>query len=291
MGDLFNRAKQVIDQLIPVAEKLIKDSSPVDSVVKKRLSALSGGYGFGMLNVGRSPIDYSKTTTHIAYMYRAFGAHADWTYQTLQLAPGAVASALESSRPHVACIGGGPGSDLAGTLKFAVEHNLDDREFEFTILDREPLWHRSREELIATYEGEVDVAHRSEGLDLASGPPWVASWDFAAADMFTFSFVLSEVWSFNKKRSVSQFLDRLISQAKSGAIFCYVDNGGSNFTPLVEQEFETRSDLKLIGSRDVERLLPGFDEQCSVLEDAYRARFNQRPKLTGNVAMRLWQKK
>lgn len=291
MGDLFSRAKQVIDQLIPVAEKLIKDGSAVDAVVKKRLSALTGGYGFGMLNVGRSPIDYSRTTTHIAYMYRTFSAHADWTYQALQLAPAAVTSALATTKPQIACIGRGPGSDIAGTLKFASEHNLKDRKFEFTVLDREPLWHRSREELLATYDGQVEVRHKSEALDLASGPPWVSSWDFVAANLFTFSFVLSEVWSFNKDRSVSQFLDRLISQANHDAVFCYIDNGGSKFTPLVEQEFDTRSDLKLIGSRDVERLFPGFDEQCDVLEDAYRGRFNERPKLTGNVAMRLWKKK
>lgn len=290
MTTCFERAKLVIDALIPIAEKLVHGDS-VDGMVRKRLSALSGGYGWGLLSAGRSPIDYSKLTTHIAYMYRSFSAHADWLYKALNLAPAAVRQALSGDRVRVSCIGGGPGSDIAGVLKFAEQHDLIGNSFEFTVLDREPAWRRARRELVGTYSGSASVEETFQALDLASGNPWTDDWEFADADLFTISFALSEVWSFNKGRSVSQFLDRLISQARPGAIFCYIDNGGDKFTPLVEQEFETRDDLELIGSRDDDRMLISFDEQCGALEDAYRARFNQRPKLTGNVALRMWRKK
>ena len=43
MDELFERAKRVIDKMIPIAEGLI-ESTTVDKMVKKRLSELSGGY-------------------------------------------------------------------------------------------------------------------------------------------------------------------------------------------------------------------------------------------------------
>ena len=290
MTTCFERAKKVVDALIPVAEKLINDSTPVDVVVRKRLNALSGGYGWNLLNIGRSPIDYSKTTTHIAYIYRSFSAHADWVFKALNMASPAVTKALAADELKVACIGGGPGSDIAGVLKFAEAHGLLAKEFEFIVLDREPAWRRARNELIATYEGEAEATLSYQALDLADGSPWTDNWEFANSDLFVLSFALSEVWSFNKDRSVSQFLDRLITSARPGAIFCYVDNGGDKFTPLIEEEFDARDDLEIMGSRDDDRLLLSHDEQCSAIEEEYGERFKQRPKLTGNVALRVWKK-
>jgi hypothetical protein len=177
-----------------------------------------------------------------------------------------------------------------GVLKFAAGAGLGHQKYDFITLDYEPAWDETREALIATYDGEIDVSGRFEHLDLSAGAPWVADWSFADSDLFTLSFCLSEVWSFNTTGSVSKFLDRLISEAKSGAIFCYVDNGGDNFTPLVESELGGRADLRLIGTEEEGRMLLSSGEQCNVVEDNYRSRFGQRVKLTGNVALRVWQK-
>jgi hypothetical protein len=289
VGKLFYRAKEVIDEMVPIAEGRIEGTT-IEKMVKKRLSALTGGYGWGLLSIGRKPIDYTKLTTHIAYMYRSFSAHADWVCQALDHASIIVASRFKKRKIRIACIGGGPGSDIAGVLKFAEEHQLLDAKFEFTVLDREEAWDEVRDALINTYEGEANTTTTYQLLDLAAGEPWTDDWSFVESDLFIFSFVLSEVWSFNKSGSVSGFIERLVSKAPKGALICYVDNGGSNFTPLVEKEFDGRKDLKLIGSRDSDRLFMDFDEQCAVIEDAYRGRFGERPKLTGNVALRVWQK-
>ena len=123
MTTLFDRAKEVIDGLLPAAEKLVHEIT-VDDMVRRRLKALSGSYSGGLLREDRKPIDYTKLTTHIAYMYRSFPAHGDWVYKALCLARRAVASAFSKDVAEVACIGGGPGSDIAGVLKFAERNDL-----------------------------------------------------------------------------------------------------------------------------------------------------------------------
>lgn len=289
MPTSFERAKTVIDALMPVAAGLVKTGT-VEDMVKTRLASLSQAYGGRLLNGNRQPVDYSKMTTHIAYTYRCLGAHADWVFKALSLDGGAVRARLSAKTAKIAAIGGGPGSDIAGILKFAILRNLTKAKYEFVVLDREEAWERCRSELTATFLNELDISQSYQSLDLALGEPWTSDWKFLDSDIFTFSFSLSEVWSFNQEGSVSQFLDRVISKSKKGALFCYIDNGGNNFTPLIDNELGSRADLELLGSDDDERMLLSYGEQCDVLENVYRTKFGQRPKLTGNVAMRLWKK-
>jgi len=286
----FERAKQVIDALVPVAERLVPDGS-VDDMVRRRLNSLSAAYQSGMLRANREPVDYSKTTTHIAYVYRALPAHADWLFKSLSRASLRVMKALPRGTVKVACIGGGPGSDLLGVAKFALAERLCDRRFKFFVLDRQAAWWRARSELVSTFDKELRIAEAFQELDLAAGPPWTPDNEYLQSDVFTFSFVLSEVWSFDRGGSVTGFLNHLVDGAKRGALFCYVDNGGPNFTPKAEAVFGARRDLELIETCNDERMLLSFDEQCNVVENEYRERFGQRPKLFGNVATRIWVKR
>jgi hypothetical protein len=66
----YARAKQVIDSLIPIAETLVS-GVPLDDMVRRRLNSLSVAYRSGMLRADRDPVDYSKLSTHIAYVYRS----------------------------------------------------------------------------------------------------------------------------------------------------------------------------------------------------------------------------
>lgn len=289
MATNFERAKRVIDALVPVAERLVSDGS-VDDMVRRRLNSLSAAYHSGMLRTNREPVDYSKTTTQIAYVYRALPAHADWLYKSLSRASLRVTQAIPRGTVKVACIGGGPGSDLLGVAKFALAQRLRDRRFRFYVLDRQAAWWRSRGELVSTFERELRITETFQELDLSAGEPWTPDSEYLAADIFTLSFVLSEVWSFDHSGSVTNYLNHLIDSAKPGAIFCYVDNGGPNFTPRAEAVFEARDDLELIETCDDERMLLSFDEQCSAVEEEYRPRFEQRPKLFGNVSTRIWIK-
>ncbi|HEV2080436.1 MAG TPA: hypothetical protein VGR19_11150 [Allosphingosinicella sp.] len=110
--------------------------------------------------------------------------------------------------------------------------------------------------------------------------------------MFTFSFSLSEVWSYNASGAVTGFLNELIKKARSGALFVYVDNGGSDFTAIVERELGSNRRLKLVGCRDNSSMRMNYDERRDVVEDEYSQRFGgERVKMGGDVSIRVWQKK
>jgi len=127
---------------------------------------------------------------------------------------------------------------------------------------------------------------------LVEAGSWTQSWAFVDADIFTFSFSLSEVWCYNASGAVTSFLNELVERAKSGALFVYVDNGGDEFTPIVERELGRNRRLKLVGSQDNERMRMNYDERRDVVEAAYCARFNgERVKMGGNVSIRVWQRK
>lgn len=286
----FERARTVIEQLLPVAAQLVQGD--LDNTIRMRLRSLSNSYGNGLLNPDRRPVDYTRTTTHIAYFYRSLAAHGDWLYKTLRRCRDTARRALNNGRPiRVACIGGGPGSDILGICKFLLEENLRRHRIDFVVLDRERAWNRSRDLLARTFDGEIEVTERYQSLDVTDDDRWTDEWAFCQSDLISMNFFLSEVWSFNGNGTISRFIQRVVDLAPTGALFTYVDNGGGNFCPLVDAEFD-RADILLITSGDDERLLLSANEQANVVMMPYQERFGgQWPKLKGNVAWRVWKKR
>ncbi len=62
-------------------------------------------------------IDYSDPVTRFAYIYRYTTAHANMVYQLIRDLP-VLSEAFDTERINVTCLGGGPGSDLLGILKY-----------------------------------------------------------------------------------------------------------------------------------------------------------------------------
>jgi hypothetical protein len=280
----FERASVVLDRLTSTAKV---GGDELDSLVQTQLSYLTGQYP-KLLYLTRPPVDYSSEATQIAYVYRCAPAHGQWVYHALLAAHSRASKIFSQKVVRVAAIGGGPGSDLLGVMKYSAMMGLAASHISFKLLDHEPAWARVSAEFAATYAGQRSLDVSFERLDLAVGSPWAASHEFLSADIFTFSFSLSEAWVFDGDGSVSAFLDCVISNAKPGALFVYVDNGGPSFSSRVEPHF-CRRDVKQIVASDDQRRLLGSDEQSSAVA-AYKARFEQSPKLTGNVSYRVWEK-
>lgn len=277
----FERARIVLDKLTAGAP------GALDALVRGQLAYLTGQYP-RLLYKTRPPLDYSAPATHVAYVYRCVPAHGQWLYHALLDAHAHAASLFKQDVVKVAAVGGGPGSDLLGVMKYARAGRLEKAHVAFKLLDHEPSWQGVASKIASTYAGERPLDFSFEHLDLASGSPWTASQEFLAADIFTFSFALSEAWVFDVDGSVTAFLNYVISNAKPGALFVYVDNGGPSFSGLAEPHF-TRKDLQLVASSDDQRRLLGSDEQSDAVA-VYKERFGQSPKLQGNVSYRVWKK-
>lgn len=280
----FDRVNAVLGRLVHSAGM---PAAKLDSQVQAQLQYLSSQYP-RLLSIGRPPVDYSAAATHIAYVYRCAAAHGQWVYHALLAAHSRAARFFKQKMVRVAAVGGGPGSDMLGVMKYSQTMGLTSSTVSFKLLDHEPSWEGVWDEFARTYDGSRSLNAKYEHLDLAKGAPWTASDEFLSADIFTFSFSLSEAWTFNGGGSVTAFLDHVISNSRQGALFVYVDNGGPSFNSRVEAHFN-RKDIRLIASSDDNRRLLGADEQASAVGE-YRARFGQAPKLTGNVSYRVWEK-
>lgn len=288
MSTHFERVKRALDILMPRLTKLLGPSA--DARVGKRCGELRRAYQGRLLERGREPVDYSRPSTQVAYVYRTMPAHADWVSRALGTVPLTMQNLLNRGHLRVACIGGGPGTDILGVVRYAEDNGFEGVNCSFVVLDHEMGWNTPRR-VVAETCGE-NVSHDHQHLDLTEVGTWTDNWEFTTADLFTFSFSLSEVWCYNTSGAVSAFLRELVKRAKSGALFVYVDNGGENFTSLVEKELGSLRQLKLVAMAENEQMRLSYSERRDVLEDAYMARFgNERVKMGGNVAIRIWQKK
>ena len=115
MPTTFERVKTALDLLVPRAATLVTGS--IDVMIGKHCRDLRLAYRGRLLEEGREPVDYSRPTTQLAYLYRTVPAHADRVRQALGSVSLRLESLLRSGNLKVACVGGGPGTDILGVAK------------------------------------------------------------------------------------------------------------------------------------------------------------------------------
>ncbi|HEV2080437.1 MAG TPA: hypothetical protein VGR19_11155 [Allosphingosinicella sp.] len=158
----------VLDDLVPRVERLLGKSP--DERIAKRCGELRRAYRGRLLDESREPVDYSKPTSQIAYVYRTLPAHADWVFEALKTVPLSVQQLLRRGSLKVACIGGGPGTDMLGGVKYAETFGYPKGGINFTVLDREAGWNTPRKSLASTFPPDVVQVYQS--LDLVEADNW-----------------------------------------------------------------------------------------------------------------------
>jgi hypothetical protein len=135
----FQLIKTIFDEIydqIPAASDEQKDAQ-----IQQALRFLSQQY----LNLlGGTPtykIDYASPVTRLAYLYRYVTSHANLVHCLIRKTT-ELSGLFDAGKVRLTCIGGGPGSDFLGILKFMMlEHkNADLKCF---LYDREQAWSES----------------------------------------------------------------------------------------------------------------------------------------------------
>lgn len=125
----FKLIKDVLDEIyaeLPAADR--------DARIRAELTALSKSYK----TLLRAPvIDYANPAARIAYIFRYVTSHANMVYQIIDTCD-ELRKCLDKSRVVLTCVGGGPGSDLLGVLKY-LEENGKFPQLSCWLLDRERL--------------------------------------------------------------------------------------------------------------------------------------------------------
>jgi len=257
-------------------------------LIDKRINELQRAYG----NLDQQDgVDYSDPITQFAYIYKYTTAHASYVCTLMGKADRKGALPTEG-KVRLASIGGGPGSDYLGFLKFynfsmysgisAVSNSFDkDSDWSYC-------WSKVFEEARECAAGEDTCSSISTNfhiLDVCDSKSIQRIADYTDSDIFTMTYFMSEVYQFKDK--ATPFFTHLFSNIRKGATVLFIDNKTDRYRDWFDS-FVAANDYEILISGE-DRWLPSFDEQKATLGE-YLTLLKQSPKLQGEVAYRVVRK-
>lgn len=231
-------------------------------------------------------VDYSDLATKFAYVYKYVASHADIVYQLINKTP-KLRELFGSDKLSVSSIGGGPGSDILGILKFAREQ-YQSPHINYHIYDRESSWTEVRVALIK--EAIRDFFPKPTGYFTSLDASDMAFTNHDASshiNLLTMIYFLSEVYA--NKDKVSPFLNYLFDNLKPGARVIFVDNGTTkDFYEWFDDIIKDHG-LEPIAEEDSHNFRLGSKEEKTHLEPYYTkfSKFSHDPKLSPTIAYRI----
>ena len=164
---IFELVKLALDELYAEAKQSY--GGKVDEEIRKRIAYLSVSYG-SLATAGRKPVDYKDPATRFAYVFKYVAAHGDYLVQGLKTLRAELGGNIFSGEnARVTCVGGGPGSDIIGVLKYLDEHKKQEGVSKITcyLLDKEQAWADTWTELDASLKIKIQLNANFQALDVA----------------------------------------------------------------------------------------------------------------------------
>jgi hypothetical protein len=285
---IFELVRIALDELY--AEAAESYGSKADAQISSQIACLQST--LRNLNRGEpNPTIYKDPTVRFAYVFKYVTSHADYVVQILQkLRQKLDGSIFDKESIRVSCVGGGPGSDLIGLLKYLDEnHELEPaKKITCYLLDREQAWADTWTELRDKLDSSLNLNNIFQPLDVTKPETWAQQKRFLQADLFIMSYFLSEVYALDSSGGVTAFFRGMFDQAKSGALFLYDDNGHEDFNKYFDSLFDLSLCETVISGTNM-KLTPRYSEEKSALGD-YLNKFGQSPKLGSHVSYRVIRK-
>lgn len=285
---IFELVKIALDELYEDASK--QYGAETDAVIVEKLKYLSESYK-DLSDDEREPINYGDPAVRFAYVFRYVAAHGDYIVQVLKALRAENGAVFPEATARVSCVGGGPGSDIIAILKYLSEMGKHEKAQKLIcyLLDGEQGWADAWTEFDEALDTGVSLSPIFQRLDVTDSDSWATQKKFLQADLFTMSYFVSEVMSQDADGDVSEFWLRLFGEAKSGALFLYIDNGHEIFNEYID-DLAAQAGLDVILSEDNKRFTPSYSERVSELHE-YRAKFGgQNPRLQAYLSYRVFRK-
>lgn len=285
---IFQLVKIALDALYAEAEHSFGADAAVR--ISEQIKYLSKSYG--ELNQSkREPVNYKNPATRFAYVYKYVASHGDYVLQVLQALRKALGKPIfQPGSLRVTCVGGGPGSDIIGLLKYLDECNDTEKVKKVTcyLLDREQAWADTWTELDDSLSVDLLLHANFQPLDVTSPESWAHQKKFLQADLFTMSYFVSEVMTLDQEGTVTSFWQTLFREAKPGALFLYDDNGHDAFNSYFDGQWKSAG-LECILNSTNQDIWPSYNEQKTDLGE-YLGMFGQSPKLKTSLTYRVLRK-
>jgi len=252
----FRVIKAILDELY---EKLPNPRTK-DEIIQKKLEELRKDYK--RLLAGKMP-NYADQYIRFAYLYCYVSAHANIVYRLIDEN---IDNIFDADVVKVSCLGGGPGSDLLGIIKFMVEQNKS-AKLECWMFDKENIWRDSWKSMCDNIKipKKMSASSSFKLFDITILNSWAKYSPLWDADLYTMSYFVSEVCSI--ERLSETFFKNLFDKAKKGSYFLLVDNiscaSHNWFDSQIEGYNESRGKgiLEWIDGSDSRTLIMSYDEQ------------------------------
>jgi len=198
------------------------------------------------------------------------------------------ADALFGNIVNVSCLGGGPGSDIIGVLKFFEEHRTKPIEkIRFHSFDKEENWKEIRNELLKFVQTKFAIKFKRHPWDIRSEWSSEARTALKKTDLFTLSYFVSEVYSLETEAKAGDYWGELFQLAKPGAIFVYVDNSFDSLNAYFDKCCE---EAGLERKTNFEGDLRTRRREDSKVVNEYKEKFKYSPKLKATGSYRVLMK-
>jgi hypothetical protein len=253
-----------------------------DAAIVRALKAISDQYTTKLLTSGGP--NFEEAIARFAYVFLYVPSHAHWLNELMTKSP-QIGELFSRPKLRITCLGGGPGSDLVGALKYMADHGMAPALF-CEIVDGCIQWKQTWADLAYTLNWESPVHTDYVIHDVALRSTWSAPTNFAKADIFTISFFASEI--FHLGTAATEYLEFAIGQAKPGALVLVNDNNDSRFFEWLDKimaflGFET------IFADEGQRKIFDRGEKLSALK-LYQDKFKISSKLTGQLFRRVYRR-
>jgi hypothetical protein len=253
-----------------------------DEAIKGAIGRISSKYG-NLLN-GGGP-DFKDPVNRFAYVYSYVPAHAHWVNELLEQSNEA-AAVFDSNKVRIACIGGGPGSDLVGILKFLDERAGVPPAIFCEIVDGCEEWKLTWADIGFTLD--LPASLNTDYVIHRVGDPgvWMHPTKFSKADLFTLNFFVSEIAHLGDP--AWDYVEKVLEKAKTGAVLLFNDNNDSRFFGKFDA-IAARGGWEALVTNSGDRKVYDPGEKLDDL-GRFRKKFGRASKLTGNVAWRVLRK-
>ena len=274
----FQIIKTVLDETY--AQIDIKGAKAKDKAISDRLDLFTEEYKDILYG---KDIHYGDPVSRFAYIFRYVTSHAnmvcDLTRQSDE-----IRALLKKENVSVSCVGGGPGSDLVGILKFLDARKQKPKRLTCFLLDRNKTWNECWCDLGSMVDLDFRLYTNFMELDVCQKTTYAPFAKYPGADLFTFVYFVSEVHKHMDQAKT--FFGDVFSKMKPGALVLYIDNNDSRFYGWFDKMCATHglNPLETINGR---HQMPSEEEKSDLGE--YLKKFHE-PKLRASVAFRVARK-
>lgn len=169
--------------------------------------------------------DYGSDVKKFCYLFKYSVSHGYYIYQALkELAKGIKPSPFSRDSTRIACIGGGPGTELIGIARFIRERepSAKSRQIKVTVFDKEKSWKAACERILECVKGDIDLSFKFVQLD-ATDPSSYQDVDFSKFHIVMSNFFLSEIRKAKIVGKTAAFWKHVFSSMGDGKVFLAVD--------------------------------------------------------------------